>query len=315
MDMSTPARTPTLPPPTEQPARYGGPRGQDCLLRLRNGDRRCLKARGNVEGSAGRQSDLWTEKARDWAEVMEGWSGWGVPVYRQVLERIAVDSSTSLLDIGCGAGRFSRIAADRGATVAGLDATAAFVEIARERVPDGDFRVGEMADLPMGRRRVRRRDRVQLVLHRGRHGRRAPRGAAGGTAGRGRRHDGFRTARALPVHGGVRVAATAHAARGGAADAEKPAPKQAAPTLEAQASRGGTDADGRRLSRLRRGVPRSGDDPARLHGRSPVRTGRSRVRRRSGPRRRSPRRFGRFERRPAGIASRKRSAISWRWRR
>ena len=103
---------------------------------------------GKVEGSAGRQSDLWTEKARDWADVMEGWSGWGVPVYRQVLERITVDSSTSLLDIGCGAGRFSRIAADRGATVAGLDATAAFVEIAGERVPDGDFRVGDMEDLP-----------------------------------------------------------------------------------------------------------------------------------------------------------------------
>jgi SAM-dependent methyltransferase len=79
---------------------------------------------------------------------MEGWNGWGIPVYRHVLEHVPVDRGTSLLDVGCGAGRFSRIAADRGAAVSGLDATAALVEIARERVPDGDFRVGEMEDLP-----------------------------------------------------------------------------------------------------------------------------------------------------------------------
>jgi SAM-dependent methyltransferase len=103
---------------------------------------------GHVAGSGRRQSDLWTERARDWADVMEGWSGWGIPVYRHVLEHVTVDRGTSLLDVGCGAGRFSRIAADRGATVSGLDATAAFVEIARERVPDGDFRVGDMEDLP-----------------------------------------------------------------------------------------------------------------------------------------------------------------------
>ena len=103
---------------------------------------------GRVEGSGQRQSELWTERARDWADVMEGWDGWGIPVYRHVLERVIVGRGTSLLDVGCGAGRFSRIAADRGAAVSGLDATAHFVEIARERIPDGDFRVGDMEDLP-----------------------------------------------------------------------------------------------------------------------------------------------------------------------
>ncbi|CAN5760799.1 class I SAM-dependent methyltransferase [soil metagenome] len=101
-----------------------------------------------MEGSGKIQSDLWEERARDWADVMEGWSGWGVPVYRHVLERVRMDGGTSLLDVGCGAGRFCRIAADRGARVAGLDATKPFVEIARERVPEGDFRVGDMEDLP-----------------------------------------------------------------------------------------------------------------------------------------------------------------------
>jgi ubiquinone/menaquinone biosynthesis C-methylase UbiE len=99
-------------------------------------------------GSATVQGDLWAERARDWAEVMEGWNGWGIPLYRQVLERLSVVSGTDLLDVGCGAGRFCRIAADRGARVSGIDATAPFVEIARQRTRDGDFRVGDMEALP-----------------------------------------------------------------------------------------------------------------------------------------------------------------------
>lgn len=91
---------------------------------------------------------LWAERAHDWADVMEGWSGWGIPVYQHILERVDVQPDTAILDVGCGAGRFSRIAADRGATVAGIDATEAFVAIARDRVPAGDFRVGDMEDLP-----------------------------------------------------------------------------------------------------------------------------------------------------------------------
>jgi hypothetical protein len=29
-----------------------------------------------IEGPAAVQGDLWSERARDWAEVMEGWNGW-----------------------------------------------------------------------------------------------------------------------------------------------------------------------------------------------------------------------------------------------
>ena len=99
-------------------------------------------------GTATVQADLWSQHAQDWADVMEGWNGWGLPVYRHVLERVPVDSASRVLDVGCGAGRFCRIAADRGASVAGLDATPAFVEIARTRTPSGDFRVGDMEELP-----------------------------------------------------------------------------------------------------------------------------------------------------------------------
>jgi SAM-dependent methyltransferase len=99
-------------------------------------------------GSAAIQGGLWGERARDWADVLEGWNGWGVPLYRQILERVTVERGTRVLDMGCGAGRFGRIAADRGAHISGLDATAAFVQIARERTPAGDFRVGDIEHLP-----------------------------------------------------------------------------------------------------------------------------------------------------------------------
>ena len=103
-----------------------------------------------AEGSAPGQGELWGERARDWADVMEGWDGWGIPLYRHVLERVPVAGGTRLLDVGCGAGRFCRIAADRGAEVAGIDASGPLVEIARERIPEADLRVGEMEQLPWG---------------------------------------------------------------------------------------------------------------------------------------------------------------------
>jgi SAM-dependent methyltransferase len=99
-------------------------------------------------GSGTRWGPLFGSRARDWAETWEGPDGWGTPVYEYVLDRARIGSDTRLLDCGCGAGRFARLAADRGATVAGIDAAAPLVEIAAERTPDGDFRVGDLEALP-----------------------------------------------------------------------------------------------------------------------------------------------------------------------
>ena len=158
-----------------------------------------------LEGSAAVHADLWGERARDWADVLEGWSGWGIPLYRHVLERVPAGSGTSLLDVGCGAGRFCRMAADRGAQVAGIDATGPLVEIARERVPDGDFRVGDMEDLPW------EDDSFDLVTGFNSffiaadmvHALREARGPTGGERG----DDRLRAAREMPVHGRVQIAA------------------------------------------------------------------------------------------------------------
>ena len=53
-----------------------------------------------------------------------------------------------MLDVGCGTGVFLRLAADHGATVCGLDASEALLELARERVPDADLRHGDLQQLP-----------------------------------------------------------------------------------------------------------------------------------------------------------------------
>jgi ubiquinone/menaquinone biosynthesis C-methylase UbiE len=52
------------------------------------------------------------------------------------------------MDCGCGAGRFLRMAADRGATVAGIDAAEPLIRIAGDRSPEADLRVGDLERLP-----------------------------------------------------------------------------------------------------------------------------------------------------------------------
>jgi SAM-dependent methyltransferase len=98
-----------------------------------------------VTGTATVQGELWGARARDWSEVQEpAQKG----LYPPVFDAAGVGEGTSLLDVGCGSGVAAAIAHERGAKVCGLDAALPAVEIARERVPDGDFRVGELEALP-----------------------------------------------------------------------------------------------------------------------------------------------------------------------
>jgi SAM-dependent methyltransferase len=100
------------------------------------------------KGSAKRWGPLFGASAATWAETWEGPEGWGTPVYGYVLDRARVGSGTTILDCGCGAGRFIGLAAERGAHVAGLDASPELVAIATEHSPEADLRVGDMESLP-----------------------------------------------------------------------------------------------------------------------------------------------------------------------
>jgi len=96
-------------------------------------------------GTARVQGDLWSARARDWADVQEDTM---LPLYVAVLERAGIRAGTRVFDAGCGSGRFAQLATARGAIVSGLDAAPALLAIARERLPDRDLRVGELEDLP-----------------------------------------------------------------------------------------------------------------------------------------------------------------------
>jgi SAM-dependent methyltransferase len=89
---------------------------------------------------------LWNVQARDWANIQEGQVRAAIET---VLERAGVGSGTRYLDVGCGAGLALQLAAIAGADVAGIDAASALLEIARERVPAGQFHLGDLEELPL----------------------------------------------------------------------------------------------------------------------------------------------------------------------
>ncbi|WP_084799903.1 class I SAM-dependent methyltransferase [Bradyrhizobium sp. Ai1a-2] len=96
-------------------------------------------------GSAPVQGELWGVRARDYAEVQEPTF---LPLYRSALTRPEVAKASSILDVGCGTGLAAEVFSRAIGRVAGVDATAQFIEIARRRVAGGDFHVAEMEALP-----------------------------------------------------------------------------------------------------------------------------------------------------------------------
>lgn len=96
-------------------------------------------------GSARAQGELWGKDSRDWAELQEPLHG---PLWEAMLQAAGVGSGTRVLDAGCGGAGACLLAAKRGARITGLDAASSLIDIARERLPDGDFRVGDLEELP-----------------------------------------------------------------------------------------------------------------------------------------------------------------------
>src|SRR6266540_6746100 len=95
-------------------------------------------------GSATRWGPLWGARPADWAlsEDLQR------PTYEAALERTGLAPGQRVLDVGCGAGAFLRLVAERGGVPHGLDASEALIAFSRTRLPDADLRVGEMENLP-----------------------------------------------------------------------------------------------------------------------------------------------------------------------
>lgn len=97
-------------------------------------------------GSAERWGPLWGARPDDWALSEDQ----QIPTYEAALERVALKAGQRVLDVGCGAGAFLRLVAERGAEAFGLDASESLIELARARLPEADLRVGDMEALPYG---------------------------------------------------------------------------------------------------------------------------------------------------------------------
>ena len=94
-------------------------------------------------GTGKEQAELWGPGARDWSDYNEPMC---TPFYAAVLDAAEVGPGTALLDVGCGGGFAMLLAAGRGATVSGIDATPALLDIARERNPGASVTVGDLED-------------------------------------------------------------------------------------------------------------------------------------------------------------------------
>lgn len=87
---------------------------------------------------------VWSDRPRAWARNEQRHA----PVYEQTLRHVELERRDRVLDLGCATGVFLRICADRGATVAGVDASADLLALARARVPGADLRVADLETLP-----------------------------------------------------------------------------------------------------------------------------------------------------------------------
>ncbi|HMC71447.1 MAG TPA: methyltransferase domain-containing protein [Mycobacteriales bacterium] len=72
------------------------------------------------------------------------------PFFDAILDALEPLDGLRHLDAGCGAGMLLARSARRGAVVSGVDASAALLDIARERTPAAHLQVGDIEALPVG---------------------------------------------------------------------------------------------------------------------------------------------------------------------
>jgi SAM-dependent methyltransferase/alkylhydroperoxidase family enzyme len=102
-----------------------------------------------------------TDRTRpdDWRVVDAGWGRSAVDFatlsepsncreYVALHQHLNIAAGDRVLDVACGAGLAIELAAARGASCAGIDASPRLVRVAQDRSPDADVRVGDMHALP-----------------------------------------------------------------------------------------------------------------------------------------------------------------------
>ena len=70
------------------------------------------------------------------------------PVSEVAVAALRLSGEERVLDVACGTGNAALVAQRGGASVTGLDGSPRLLEVARERVPSGEFVLGDAAELP-----------------------------------------------------------------------------------------------------------------------------------------------------------------------
>jgi 2-polyprenyl-3-methyl-5-hydroxy-6-metoxy-1,4-benzoquinol methylase len=129
-------------------------------------ERRISALRRLTTGSGDATSNGWVVPE---LEVDDGYRAWA-PRYdnpgnalieaEEVLVHEALEGLAPgrALDAACGTGRHAAFLAERGHSVIGVDQSQAMLELARRRLPDTEFRLGDLLDLPL------ENESVDLVL-------------------------------------------------------------------------------------------------------------------------------------------------------
>ena len=90
----------------------------------------------------------WNQSAEAWIRfVDEGDANRTLLLDPVMLQLCGEVSGKSVLDVGCGEGRFCRMLAHRGAIVTGVDPTARLIDEATKRHPQGRYEIGDAAKL------------------------------------------------------------------------------------------------------------------------------------------------------------------------
>jgi SAM-dependent methyltransferase len=93
----------------------------------------------------------WTASARAWVDSLgeAGDFGRAHVLDAPMRDRLRIGRFRRMVDIGCGEGRFCRIAQAEGIETTGLDPTAALLDLARQRDPGGLYLQGRAEALPL----------------------------------------------------------------------------------------------------------------------------------------------------------------------
>lgn len=89
--------------------------------------------------------DAWGHAATDWSCLYEHYA---IEVIQAIFPLVGVGPGVRLLDVACGSGLALRLAESAGALTAGIDASSSLLEIAQQRNPKCDVRLGSMFELP-----------------------------------------------------------------------------------------------------------------------------------------------------------------------